>query len=182
VANHGSVFASGSVSAYTIDSASGLLAQIQGSPFAAGSGPEGILAVVVDTSTNVSVTAAGSPDVVRGDNLTYTFTVTNLGFVTATNVIFTDPLPTDTKFVSDVAPQAWNCVDPSTKGQRTGAVTCNTIGLAPGASATFVITVEVAHSLKDGDVISNIATVNSDTHDTNSANNVVTVSTTVSKK
>jgi uncharacterized repeat protein (TIGR01451 family) len=105
----------------------------------------------VNTSTTLSVTKSDSPDpVVAGTNLTYTITVSNNGPSDAQNVVLTDPLPTNTTFVSvsgtGVFQPAGACTH---NGATPGVVTCNATpgGILPaGQSATVTLVVKVLSS------------------------------------
>ena len=55
---------------------------------------------VVTPGADVRTTKLGATNVVAGSNFTYTITVTNLGPTTASNIVVTDILPTNTVFVS----------------------------------------------------------------------------------
>jgi uncharacterized repeat protein (TIGR01451 family) len=122
----------------------------------------GIPPVVAD----LSITKTASPDVVvTGSDVTYTIVVTNNGTDDATNVTVTDNLPSGTTFV--------NC-------SSTGAGICGGAGnnrtvtfatLAANTSETITLTATLDCSLADGATVSNTATVNSSTTDTNLDNN-----------
>lgn len=129
----------------------------------------------VTGSADLSITKTDSPDpVVAGNELTYTITVANSGPSTADNVIITDPLPTGTSFVSGVDGNgATVCalVQP-------GTVVCELGTLTPGESTTVYLTVLVAPSVPDG-MLSNTASVSSDTPDPDPNDNTSTATTDV---
>ncbi|MGA9510422.1 MAG: C25 family cysteine peptidase, partial [Candidatus Sulfotelmatobacter sp.] len=76
-------------------------------------------------------TAMPSPTVPEGDTLTYTIGITNNGPSSATNVIVTDPLPSDLTFMS---------VTPSSEcSNADGTVTCLLGTIANGGTATITI-------------------------------------------
>ena len=119
---------------------------------------------------DLSITKTDSPDpIVKGNNLTYTITVTNNGPLAATSVVVTDNLPdsSDIDYVSATS-TAGNC-------QKSGnTVTCNIGTLANSATATVTIVVKA----KKNGTLSNTATVGSP-EDNTPANNSATATTTV---
>lgn len=119
-------------------------------------------------NADVAITKNDTPDPVTvGSNVTYTIGVTNNGPEIANNVTVTDTLPASTTFVSVS----------STTGACTGGSTVNCAlgNLAPGASATITV---VATANTAG-VITNTATVSTQSNDSNPANNSATTTTTV---
>jgi uncharacterized repeat protein (TIGR01451 family) len=126
--------------------------------------------------TDLSITKADNPDpIVRGNNLTYTITVTNNGTggtADATNVVVTDNLPSasDVDFGS-----ATSSVGSCTKAGNT--VTCQLGQVNAGASATVTIVVKA----KQSGTLSNTATVASP-QDSTPGNNSATATTTVTNK
>ncbi|HEU5142990.1 MAG TPA: hypothetical protein VFU04_07530 [Solirubrobacterales bacterium] len=118
---------------------------------------------------DLSVTKTDSPDPVTvGAVLTYTATVANLGPQEATNVFFSDRLPSHSDFVSTTAPGA-RC-EPRGKN-----VSCNLGDLAKDATATVTI---VVRPTKVG-TIENTASVDSVETDPVPINDTVTASTRV---
>lgn len=130
---------------------------------------------------DLAVTATDSPDPVsQGNNITYTQSVTNNGPAVETNATFTDVIPTNTTFVSLVAPSGWTCTTPAVGA--TGTVTCtlNTgQTIAVGASVNFPLVVQVTPGTAPGTTITNTPTVTSTVGDPTSGNNSVTLTTTV---
>ena len=132
----------------------------------------------VVASADLQVTKSDTPDpVTAGTVITYTITVTNAGPSAAINATFNDPLPAGTTFASFVPAAGWNCLAPPAVG-TIGTITCTNASFAPGASI-FTLGVTVDPSVANGTVISNVATVGTDTTDPNPANNTVTATTTV---
>lgn len=128
-------------------------------------------------TADLQVTKTDSPDpVVPGTALTYTLVVRNNGPSVASNVTFRDPLPTGTAFTSIAAP-GLVCTTPAVGAA--GDVVCTTASLAVGASTTITLVVQASPTLLDGAVITNAATVRSDTVDLVPANNTDTEPTTV---
>jgi uncharacterized repeat protein (TIGR01451 family) len=108
-------------------------------------------------------------------NVTYTLTITNNGPGVAVNTVMNDPLPTGTTFVSCGA-SLGNCSGPNV-GEN-GTVTSTLAGdLGPGGSITVTIVANVTAGA--GTVLSNTATVASDTADGNAGNNSDTETTNV---
>jgi uncharacterized repeat protein (TIGR01451 family) len=113
-------------------------------------------------------TATPSPTVPEGDTLTYTLTVTNNGPATATNVIVTDPLPTDVTFLS-VNTTAGTC------SEAGGTVTCLLGTMANAANATVsILTLTAAPG-----TATNTATVSADQTDPIPNNNTSTQTETI---
>jgi uncharacterized repeat protein (TIGR01451 family) len=108
-------------------------------------------------------------------DVTYTLTITNNGPGVAVNTVMNDPLPTGTTFVSCGA-SLGNCSGPNV-GEN-GTVTATLAGdLGPGGSITVTIVANVTAGA--GTVLSNTATVASDTADGNAGNNSDTETTSV---
>ena len=102
---------------------------------------------------------------VAGGTLPFTITVTNQGAVAAANVVVTEQVPAGTSFVS-VTGSGWGFSAPAG-----GSFTASLASLAPGASASFVLTVGIPADITPGTVISNTATVSSSTADSVTSNN-----------
>ena len=126
---------------------------------------------------DLQVVKTDTPDpVAPGGTLTYTMVVTNNGLSDAVNVVFRDPVPSGTTFVAVAAP-GMTCTAPAA-GAR-GDVQCTAPLLAVGASVTVTLTLQVDPTALNGAVITNAAAVQSDTLDTQPANNTDTEPTTV---
>jgi uncharacterized repeat protein (TIGR01451 family)/gliding motility-associated-like protein len=93
----------------------------------------------------------GADEVFPGGNITYTITVANSGTSVANDVLVTDQLSPNLTFVS------------ATSGgtHASGLVTWEISSLAPGASRTFTLVVNVANTLVTGNTVSNTASVSS---------------------
>jgi uncharacterized repeat protein (TIGR01451 family) len=111
-------------------------------------------------------TAAPSPTVADGDTIAYTLTVTNNGPATATNVVVTDPLPTDVTYIS---------VNTTACSEAGGTVTCLLGTMANAGNATVTILTLAA---APGTAI-NTATVSADQTDPNPINNTSTQTETI---
>ncbi len=123
---------------------------------------------VLMPEADLSITKMDSADpVAGGDNLVYTITVDNAGPSDATNVVVTDNLPADVTLVST----AGCAEDPS------GVPTCTLGVVLSGGSASYTISVDV--DLTFAGMLSNTATVSTDTTDPNAANDSATEATTV---
>jgi uncharacterized repeat protein (TIGR01451 family) len=134
-----------------------------------------------DTSTNyahtyttckkpdVEVKKTDSPDPVKeGGTITYTITVRNVSYVSASNVVVTDELPDHTDFISCTSAQG-TCSYNST----TGVVTANVGTLTPAQSVVITLKVEAPWGWKCDGKIYNTAKVSA-SHDSNSSNNSAT--------
>ncbi|MEQ8676771.1 MAG: PKD domain-containing protein [Aggregatilineales bacterium] len=100
-----------------------------------------------------------------GSNYNYTFTVSNNGAISSTNVVVTDSLPAEIIFASSA-----QC---SAVGQN---VTCNLGTLANGANTVASITVQAVSA----GIANNTATVSASETDANTADNLSTASVTIS--
>jgi len=133
---------------------------------------------VAPTLADLVVAKSDSPDpVTAGSNITYTITVTNSGAAAAANVSLTDAVPTNTTFVSFVAPAGWTPSTPSVGSG--GTVSATNASLASGASASFTLVVNVNSATPGGTVITNSANAATTTAETSTANNSATATTTV---
>ncbi|MCI0379621.1 MAG: DUF11 domain-containing protein [Gemmataceae bacterium] len=125
----------------------------------------GSASTTVITQADLTVTKNDSPDPVNaGANVTYTITVTNNGPNAALNVVLSDALPAGTSFVSGTASQG------TVTGGGISAI-ANLGAIAAGDSATFTIVAHVDSALAAGAVLTNTATVASDTTDPVLSNN-----------
>jgi uncharacterized repeat protein (TIGR01451 family) len=112
-------------------------------------------------SADLSVVKEDSPEeLLVGQLLTYTITVTNGGPDTSKNVVVTDALPSSEDFQT-VSTDTGSC------SQKSGTVTCNLGDM--DADATAVITITVIPT-EEGSV-TNTAVVSSDTGDPDLSNN-----------
>jgi uncharacterized repeat protein (TIGR01451 family) len=142
-------------------------------PFAAAIRPS-----VTQASADVSVTMSVSPNpVAPGGTLLYTIGVTNNGPDAATGVSLSDLLPAGTTFSSFSAPAGWNPTAPAVGG--TGTVSATIASLAPHASASFSLVLQVNSNAANQSTITNSASVLSTSTDSNSSNNSAGQSVTV---
>jgi uncharacterized repeat protein (TIGR01451 family) len=133
----------------------------------------------VTPDVDMAVTASDSPDpVTPNQNVTYTINVTNNGPDPAQNpkmsVVYNGGTFT---FVSMAVPAGWNC--PAGTVGAAPNFTCTAASQAASATSTFTLVVK-ADPAVIGVIDSNIQqvfTTGSDNHDTNHANEAVTVST-----
>ncbi len=129
-------------------------------------------------TTDLSVTKTDSSDpVVAGTNLTYTITVSHAGGDAAQGVSLSDAIPANTTFVSFTAPAGWSAMTPPVGG--TGTVTATNPTVAVASTHVFTMVVNVNASTLQGGTITNMATVNSATSDSDAANNSDTETTSV---
>ena len=125
---------------------------------------------------DLAVTKTGPAAVVAGANLTYTITVTNGLTESALAATLLDDMPVGTTFVSLTHPSAtWACTAPAVGG--TGQISCTNPSVS--AADEFTLVVNVDPGTADGTVITNTATVSSETADPVSTNNSATATTTV---
>jgi hypothetical protein len=130
-----------------------------------------------EDNADLSVTMTDVPDPVAANtDVTYTVTVTNNGFYSATLPVLTNTLPESpaTTFVSVTPAAGWTCAPPS-GGLFTCAPAAGT--LAPGASAVFTLLVHVNSCVGEA-TITSTAAVASSTRDLTSSNNTAAETTT----
>lgn len=127
--------------------------------------------VALAGTADLSITNTAAPNpVLAGSNITYTVVVKNNGVAAASTVVFSEPIPANTTFVS-VAPSpaaGWTC------GVVAGTLSCSNPTVAAGASTTFTVVVKVNALTAAGTVISDTASVASSTTDPNPNNNDAT--------
>src|SRR5262249_36305713 len=99
--------------------------------------------------------------------------VVNNGPEKATNVVVTDTLPGDVKFIIDTN----TCVE-----SPPGTLTCPLGDLAAGKTVSFLIKVLVDAHVRDSITITNRASVTSDQQDPDQTNNTAKVTTIVEKR
>jgi uncharacterized repeat protein (TIGR01451 family) len=126
--------------------------------------------VNVTPQSDLAVALNGSPDpVAAGEDVDWTFDVTNNGPSTVTDGSVSLPIPAGLTFVSASAPAGWSCDN---------AVTCTQTGsLAPNGVAHFVVTTHVPSSTAGGTTFTATVTASSAT-DTFPANDSSTDSVT----
>jgi uncharacterized repeat protein (TIGR01451 family) len=132
---------------------------------------------IEETTVNLPVFAAdlaigksdGPDPVDAGATLTYTLQVGNAGPDAAENVSVSDALPVGVTFVS-ASGSGWSC------DETGGVVTCTRASLAVGSAPVIII--QVTAPATDG-VISNSATISSETADPNPSDNSGSEDTTV---
>jgi uncharacterized repeat protein (TIGR01451 family) len=133
--------------------------------------------ILVDGSADLSIAKTDSPDpVAAGEDLTYGLTVENNGPSTAVNVLVEDRLPANVSVVSVNATGGASC-NAGVPGDAAQPTTCAFDSMAAGASETMTIVVTVLPQASG--LLQNSASVASDTHDPNNANNLATTTTTV---
>src|SRR5262245_28379627 len=134
----------------------------------------------VVAGSDLAVTKSDTPDpVTAGSNVIYTITVTNAGPTDGLSVTLIDPIPAGTTFVSllqNLGP-AFTLTTPPVGG--TGTIAATIGGFSAGATATFILVVNVNSGTANGTILTNTATVSSGSSDPNAANNSDTETTTV---
>lgn len=132
-----------------------------------------------DPMADLTVGMTDDPDpVVAGQNITYTIFVQNFGD-DAQNAKLSDTLPPNTTFVSFDASDSWQVMTPPVGGTGTVMAVRQNFG-SNEVPDTFTLVVKVATNTPGGTVISNTATVTSDTADPDPSDNSATEDTTVS--
>lgn len=135
---------------------------------------EDSVVTIVAPLADVAVTKSGPATVTAGTNITYEVTVTNNGPSPAANVSLTDTLPPSTTFVSltQNSGPAFTCT-------TSPSIDCSIASLAPLATATFTIVAQVAANVPAGATLGNMASVDTTTPDSNTANDTSTTTATV---
>ncbi|HEX9665887.1 MAG TPA: choice-of-anchor Q domain-containing protein [Thermodesulfobacteriota bacterium] len=124
---------------------------------------------------DLSISKSADKDPVkRGKNLAYTIMVSNEGDEEANGVIMNDPLPVSTTYVSSSTSQG-SCTNPPVGSTGTLSCSLGTIDRGEGAAVNLVVKVNA----RGKTTISNTASVNSLTPDSNNANNSATLLTNV---
>jgi uncharacterized repeat protein (TIGR01451 family) len=136
------------------------------------------IATVRAQSADLRVTMNAPSTAKNGSTLIYALSVGNSGLDPARNVKLVDQLPYGTVFQA-VTATGWNCSTPPV-GTFGGTVTCTTDPLAVGSQVATSIGVKVKAHAGRG-VITNAATVSSDTSDANLSDNSASVSTVITK-
>ncbi|MFA5026716.1 MAG: hypothetical protein WC713_02490, partial [Candidatus Methylomirabilota bacterium] len=113
---------------------------------------------------DATIQKSGPTTVIRGNTVSYTVTVTNIGAATAQNVVVSDVIPAGLTYQSGLSSP--ECV---LNGGGT-SVLCNNFSLAAGQTRTFTVAFTVTSGIACGSTILNTATV-STSNDTNPANN-----------
>jgi len=127
--------------------------------------------VGLSTTADLSITNSGTPNpVLAGSNITYTVVVKNNGAATASSVVFSEPIPASTTFISVVPSPAagWTC------SVVAGTLSCSNPSVASGASTTFTVVLNVTAGTAAGTQIVDTASVASSTTDPNPNNNSAT--------
>ena len=120
--------------------------------------------IVPPKVSDLAIVKTGPVGVTEGGAFSYVLTVTNNGPDTATSVVVTDVIPTNTTFVSATA----GCVEAA------GTVTCTVASLASSTSTAFTINLTAGST---GTEIVNTASVAGVESDPNATNNSSTVHT-----
>ncbi|HSS20508.1 MAG TPA: DUF11 domain-containing protein [Pyrinomonadaceae bacterium] len=124
------------------------------------------------SSADLIVSKTGDESAPRGTQINYNIVVSNDGPSTANGVVLTDPIPAHTTFVNAAVSQG-------TFGFASNTVTANLGSINLGESATVSVTVLIDQDTPRDTIISNIATVTSDTADPEGSNNSSTAFTAV---
>jgi uncharacterized repeat protein (TIGR01451 family) len=134
--------------------------------------------VTLEIPADLSVVKTDNPDpVMPGDNLTYTIILTNNGPSNAQNVALTDVVPANTTFVSFTdASLLWTLTTPSV-GSTGTTIAATKVTMTNGEVATFTLVVNVDSGASNDTLLSNTATVVSDTGDLDTSNNTSTAMT-----
>jgi uncharacterized repeat protein (TIGR01451 family) len=137
---------------------------------------------VVSAVNDLELVKTDGPDPVSaGGNLTYGFGITQRGFLPAENAEWSDTLPAGVTFVSLTrsSGEEFTCTTPAVGAGGTITCSIDSFGGLGHNSSNYYLTVHVDPSLTPGTVLSNTATITSDTPDADESNNSATVQTTV---
>lgn len=127
-------------------------------------------AVTFVAGPDLAVSKTGPATAAAGSQVTYTVVVQNTGQTAAGAVTLKDNAsPTTFTFVSIVADPSFDCSSTPTPGTN-GTITCTASSMAPGASATFSITMQIDPEALPGQAFTNAATATT-AGDPNSENN-----------
>jgi uncharacterized repeat protein (TIGR01451 family) len=114
-----------------------------------------------------------------GSSGSFSIFVSNRGPDAAQNVVVTDNVPANTTFsaIAQTSGPSFSCTTPA--AGDTGTITCTIASLARGDGASFDFAYGVNPAVPVGTVISNTATISSDTAELQSGDNTSTASVTV---
>ncbi len=127
----------------------------------------------VGKGTDLSITKTDNVDPVRpGQQVTYTIVATNNGPDAAKGALVSDQLPAGLSYVSSTAPAGW-----ATMQSGQSVTFLKSADFANNGTASFTITAAVTAA--DGAVLTNTASISSNTPETNSGNNRATETTNV---
>jgi uncharacterized repeat protein (TIGR01451 family) len=117
-----------------------------------------------------------SSDAASGSQVVFAIQLTNLGPDSASSVVLTDVVPTNTTFVSfsQLSGPLFSCNNPT--AGSTGTTVCTLPSLARGETAAFVATYLVNNGVSAGSSIDNTATISNTINDSNSFNDSSTAS------
>lgn len=139
------------------------------------------MARIINNEIDIGATQSGlllsgsAPTTVQaGQDLTYTFTLSNNGPSSLSNVTLSDTLPANTTFLSLSAPTGWTTTTPT---GGTGAITATIGTLAADTTATFTLTVLVGSGAQGTTVVNNASVTYTGT--ANPVSSSVSLSTTV---
>ena len=136
-----------------------------------GSFPDG----PAQTTTDLAIAMTASPAAVhRGENITFTITVSNLSPIVADNNILFMDLPTGTSFIAMTGPSGWTLQTPSEQSPE--IMEASTPSISAGASAEFTVTVRVDLAATIGSTISGVAKIATETVDANNVNDTAQAS------
>ncbi len=135
---------------------------------------------------DLSVTRVASPDpAIRGENLTYTVTVSNNGPDTSSILALTETLPADVTLVSFNVPAGWTVQGQGGGGKkaespRGSPLVATANSMAPNTAAIFTVVVSVSLLTPDGTFLEGQSQISSEgTPDPNQSNNLASTSTEV---
>lgn len=133
-----------------------------------------------NASVDLAIGKFGPTQATPGSNLNFRVEVINRGPNDAQNVVISDPVPAGTTFVSETqnSGPAFTCVSPAV-GSGAGTVSCTIATLPPNTVVVFSIAFNVGSGTPDGTVITNVASVSSDTNELNVTNNSASASTAI---
>lgn len=131
-------------------------------------------------NVDLSVGKFGPFQVSAGGNVSYRVEFANRGPDDAQNVTLVDSIPANTTFVSETQDSGslFNCTTP-TPGSGSGTITCTIATLPANDSATFTLTFNVNSGTPTGTLISNSATLTSNTNELHSQDNSAIATSTV---
>lgn len=127
-----------------------------------------IVGADADLAVTIGPASAAAAPLVEGGDFSYTITVTNNGPNSATDVVLSDALDSDTQFIS----AQFGGNGTGTVTQSGGVLTVDLGTIAAGASVTLTVT---DAALEDA-TLTNSATVTTSSNDTDASNNSASVS------